>query len=1240
MISLSPTYARGLSYYHRRNSHLQIESSYIVQVEFTIPPTLTTGTYNVSVRTDYRNRVFELNRKDNNLRWILITIRERYSDLIITNTSILVESSSSGNLLRYSYTVQNQGGGPTIGAPWDDDLIISPTFNGRGTEMRVQSLRHGSNLPVGHTYQNNIISYLPQNTHGTLYLRLSVDYRQQIIEEDDVNNVVTSGAIVVPPLYADLAVQSLNIIHSGLVFGGGDVTLEWIVLNQGELAVQRLYWYDALVLSPRDQVNDGTKLADVMVFKGSNFMFQPQTTYQERRTVALPLELDYSLPYRIILQVNSRGHISENNRLENNFMEIDIPILPPPSPDLTVVGINFTYFPPGRILSVQWEVQNIGNSMTTTMNWRDQVFISSSSAFNPATSIILGQRDQSLRMHANQHYSLQGSFFISSSLSGQFYIFVVTDIYNSVREIDGEINNVLLASADSCSVMCLPNINLLPITQVPAIMLNITIDESVLPPRYLTGQTFTFQYVVENTGETALGTSSWVDGVYLSNVRSPSRTYLLNDAIPLTETLNMMPLSQGESYLVRLNVTLPHNVLGNQHLTALVDINNRLDVVVEGRSGIIVNIEQGPLPDLQVDAISMDSNVTSGQPATIHYNVSNVGEEAATGVWYEAVILSMDAEVDPFDIRLATVRNERELMVNDSYSQTIEVFIPYGLPTSFYYIFIVVDTRNDLGELKDNNMDDFTLFIMETVSTDIAIANVLVSPTNLTYGGILTYGYTLRNIGVLQARGYKCDSIYLSVDDAWDIADFEIGVPQCSSLSLRAFQNNVQNDKAFSRAAMVPFIANGGYYGLVRTRTNIRDPELDNNIGVTSSLIQLNAPILTLGRQTTITLAPGDVHLFQIPGVPAGQTLIANLAADDELHIYHDLYLRFKKAPTGAEHDAFSQFALSSDQRAVVRHSISGTYYLRVESFTNTQATSSYNVDILVRIAQFEIHRIFPMSAAPLGMVTLKISGTVISYFSHALLLNSTDDSVLEPTKMYWFDLETVYATFNITEMPLGNYTVRLTDEKSGKISQLNNSFAITMGVPGRLGIHIDTPRTLRVGETGDITVRLQNIGNTDLLPPHLVLLSSDNVQFKLSDQAGPIDFDNQLDFLGLPLEGPGGVLPPGSASVITFRAAQNTRQADNARFSVRIQSNLSAPHPYLSRKSSLRPPFMPQEVWEKIWTNFISLVGTTHASMLESFSEVALEFSLVGKKVHSVQDLVTYQLRVAYGLLSGIHNY
>ncbi len=803
----------------------------------------------------------------------------------------------------------------------------------------------------------------------------------------------------------------------------------------------------------------------------------------------------------------------------------------------------------------------------------------------------------------------------------------MADASNSVMEINGEYNNILRSE------------NTLAVSPPPVVTLEISINTDNLPSSYFTGQRFVLEYSVRNIGEAAVSATSWVDGVYLSDRANPSRSYLLDNSFRIAQTLNSMQLGGDETYTVSISITLPHQINDQRFLTVLLDVNDVLNVRTMGTIGILISMEQGSLPDLVVSAISNDLNITSGQPATIDYSVRNQGESEATGLWYEALILSQDSEVDPFDTRLKTVSNPQPsfLISNQSYNQSIEVFIPYDLPTSFYYIIIIVDTRNDLFEERDdNNKASLVVFITEAVSTDLTILDVQLSPSSVNYGDMIEYRWQLRNNGSILARGYKCDSIYLSEDDEWDISDFELDLPQCNRVTVNAFNNDARNDISNLRTAIAPFVAQQDYYGIVRTRTNIRDPNLNDNIGSSSSLIQVNAPSITLGTPTSISLEPNDVRVFRIDGVPGEETLISSLTTE-QVNVYHDLYVRYRQTPTGALHDAFSQFSLSSSQRAVVRHSRSGTYYLRVESFTNSEITATYNVEILVKIAQFEILEVLPVTAAPLGNVTIKVSGTVLGYLSSAALIDSRGSVVYQSSRIYWFNSELVYATFDLSSAELGDYSVLLTDEQTGRVAQLNNSFTIAIGVPGRLLVNVQPPRPLRTGEVGSILVQIQNDGNTDLLSPHLVLVSRDQIVFRLVDVSGSIDFSDRIDFLGLSLDGPGGILSPGARTVVEFRVAQIVEEPNRATYRIQIQNNGSAPHAYLNQKSRLQPIFIPSDVWDTVWENFLKYVGTTQQSFQQRISEIASQLSLIGKRTYSIQEMVQYQLRVAFGLLSGM---
>lgn len=1186
-------------------------------------PTLLSGTYNLSVHTDYRNQVFELYSDDNNINSMVFTIQRRSPDLIISNYTYSIEQTIRGNLLRFNYTVENAGSGTTIGAPWIDRLRITPLAVGNNAGMTLREARRSGELPVGHDYSETLVMLLPPRLFGAMHLRLLIDARGQIVEDNKMNNMLVTPTVNIQPLFPDLAVQNLTIVGGSSIVGGQAIDIEWSGINRGEAIVEPSRWYDSIFLNSTQALD---KLADVVVSNGN--MLQPNMTYHSRTTVTLPFLLDYSLAYSLLLQINSRGHFDENRRSSNNVRGLTLAISPPPSPDLQVTGLSFAYFPSSRVLTAQWTVRNVGNSMMSVMTWRDQILLSSPQTFfNPAGAIILSTVEQSLRLQVDQVYTLRDSSTIPSTLSGDFYVYIVTDISGSIMEIDGEENNIFQSNTT------------LSIAPVPTATLNVNLNTGILPSSFFTGQMFSLEYSVMNGGDVALSATSWVDAVYLSTIANPSRSYLLGDGFLLTQTLNSMQVDQNGTYSVTVNITLPHQITGQQYLSVLIDMNNALDIQTVGTYGTIINIEEGALPDLAVSTISRDPNITSGQPATIDYTVRNDGDASATGRWYEALILSQDAEIDPFDTRLVTVSNPTQaLRGNESYNQSVEVFIPYDLPTSFYYIFIIVDSRNDVYEQQeDNNINHSVVFITETISTDISVLGVEVTPSRVNYREILTFRWRLRNNGSLQASGYKCDSIYLSRDTSWDLSDFELDIPQCGPVTLNAFSNNFNNDRLHSHRAITPFVAQQEYYGLVRTRTNIRDPNLTNNVGVSAYLVEVNAPTITLGRLTRISLEPGEVQVFRILEVPSDETLVAILTTEQR-NIYHDLFLRNRQAPTGAEHDAFSQFSLSSNQQAVVRHTRSGDYYLRVESFTTSRMNSRYNVDVLVKIAQFEIHNISPVRAAPLGNVTIKITGTVISYYSSASLISVSSNVEYQSSKVFWFTSESVYATFNLAGASIGHYSVRLTDQKTGRSAQLNNSFVIANGVFGRLVIEVQSPGRLRPGDTGDIIVQLQNIGNTDILTPHLVITSRDRTHFRLLDDYAPNDFRRQIDFLGLPLEGPGGILPPGTSTQVVFRAAQMVLGANRARYSIKREMNDSAPHAFVDKKSNLRPRFIySDEVWDIVWDNFIKSVGTTQQSFQQRLSEIATELSLVGKRAHFVKDLVKYQLQVAYGILSGI---
>lgn len=434
-----------------------------------------------------------------------------------------------------------------------------------------------------------------------------------------------------------------------------------------------------------------------------------------------------------------------------------------------------------------------------------------------------------------------------------------------------------------------------------------------------------------------------------------------------------------------------------------------------------------------------------------------------------------------------------------------------------------------------------------------------------------------------------------------------------------------------------PFIAQQDYSGIVRTRSNIRDPNLANNVKSTVMPLSVNAPSLTLDISTSIDLEAGGEKVYKIDNIPGESTLIATLSVNEGITAYHDLFLRYKNPPTGYDYDAFSQKALSSNQTAVVRNTRSGTYYLRVES--SGSEMQRYQVQVLVKIARFEILDISPRMAAPLGTVTIFFSGTVFGYFVEASLIRMTNPTEMyTASNVYWFNSEEVYATFNASTLPAGMYAAKLTDTTTGAVTQLNNSFEITQGIPGQLSVLVTPPRQLRAGATGRISLYVHNTGNTDILTPLMTLQTGGNSLVRQLDESISTDYATEVNFLPLPTKGPGGILPPGASSQIYFdvipRAGFEGR--DIVRFSRIQDTQKSEPHAYLEQKSELKPPDVPENVWEFIWQNFLNSVGKTWGSLHERVSKIVTELSLVQKKVFSIDEIISYQLQVANGFLTG----
>ena len=682
----------------------------------------------MTVHTDIREQVFEFRSNDNNMLTSNVRIMQRLSDLTVTRVETSVRSSSEGSTVMLNYTVMNTGRGSSIGSPWIDRVGVSDSQSSDANVDFVASYRWRNELQPSQSYSVNLLVTLTSDTFGELYIHVITDYYNRIIEEDDQNNRNISGPVSVPFIQPDLVVESFQ-VNGDKILSGDEVQLSWTVANLGSATLKNERWTDSIYLSmSSDLSSQATRLKDYTM----SYALRPTESYTFSAAVIIPDGLFGR--YYLFVQTDNFQRVDEIDETENNVYSLSLFLEIPSSPDLLPNSISVNYSEDvgfHRVLTIHWSVLNVGSNMKDEASWTDQLFVSNNALFDQQNAISIATTDVVGQLGANQEYFMTKAVILPVEAFGGLYVYVEVDSGNVITEISAEDNNIGRSTTQvSVPEFALPQLATQIITHT-------------LPSSGITGEKVSFQYLVSNLGAVNLPLSSWTDGVYLVTEENVDRNTILEDGILIHTILHNRAVHAGEQFTVLRNISIPFRP--NQHFffAVVLDINGNLgdpaDIGVGGsihsETSFPLFIEQGPLPDLV--ALPPLGNLTthSGQPLNVTLRVGNVGNNTAIGFWYGALYLSQDALLDPFDSRLISVLGPTSLDAGMTHEQTVEIFLPFDLPSASYYLFYEVDVGNSIPEQSEseNNIDRQVITILQTISTDLAVASVSITPSHLIY---------------------------------------------------------------------------------------------------------------------------------------------------------------------------------------------------------------------------------------------------------------------------------------------------------------------------------------------------------------------------------------------------------------------------------------------------------------------------------------------------------------------------
>lgn len=767
-------------------------------------------------------------------------------ELHVTNVSH--SYSKANQTIQVSWTVRNDGNGPTTTPLWYDRVWIAPDIEVRVGEPEDKLIGTYPNLTAlapGQSYTQTRTIPLPPNMIGTFFIFVVTDALDALFINPGpggfqipyspppylvayshggsgvnlVREVSDSGpyhdnffytpvTFPIPPL-PELQVTAVAAPISS--FSGQAVTVNWRVENFGSASTQEILWHDKIYLSADQSLDAADPLLKTVQHVGR---LDPDSSYQTNTTVTLPNFISgphYILVHTDAMNVNYEHAFDENNITSSDTLNI---ILTPP-PDLVVTNITVTDTASNaQDIMVRWTVQNQGATPPLATSWSDRIYLSEHATLNTSNAHMVGVESTSpTSFQPGQTYTLQRNIRIPAHINGPYYLFIHTDQQNQVFESLGDTNNITRRS-----------------TPITIISPDLSPGNLTVPPVDSTGDELSYTWITRNLGPGSLQNQSWADRLFVSftplyqpSVSQQLQSVRRSSAIPAGGTISSsnvfrIPANYGEGtyYLHSFNDALAE-VFENG-----MDNNNVSSVAA---------FIQVVRPDLTVRNIQFPVSAGSGKPLNLSYTVNNIGSGAVLGkTRRDQIWLSKSPLYHPDSIiSLGTLDRLTTLEAGDSVTTSYTATIPNGI-SGYYYIMIYTDITDVIpeGNRHDNNrvISDHRLLVDLSPWPDLVIDTIMI-PDTVTAGLLQQIQFIVRNQGYDVAQGAAwSDRLYLSPSSFWNPAAI---TPLGSQL--RSLQVDPDSSYTVSFNITLPASLNAGQYYLyaVTDETNVLFEHIDED---------------------------------------------------------------------------------------------------------------------------------------------------------------------------------------------------------------------------------------------------------------------------------------------------------------------------------------------------------------------------------------------------------------------------
>ncbi|NJM14141.1 MAG: hypothetical protein HC896_01020, partial [Bacteroidales bacterium] len=407
---------------HTHTTMLNIGDFAIVSKNITVPNNLKDNYY-VYVKTDINNNINELSFEDNNIS-DSVAIHITYSDFTIALVEH-VDTIGSGDSIQVTFYLQNIGTGVNnsedvcVSVGVSNNSVYDETIN----EFATQCV--SPQIAVNDCTMITIREPLPQGVYGIKKLLVTADYENNIYEGDiENNNTHVSQLAINLNRWVDLKVSS--IANPDTIKAGNNLQVNYTIENIGNKDLSEAYFETKVYVLEEDKLGCGATCGTLLQTVTKEYTIAQEDSVMDSVLVAVPNVTSVgNHVFLIVVDVadNIFEHIGETNNTAYNPVYVDkIPV------DLIIKNLTAdTVVYSGQMVTVAWEVQNIGTAGTNATWWHDAVYLSTDTILS-AGDILLVKPKHNGSLGSMQSYNASSSFQVPNGVEGNYYLLVATDV--------------------------------------------------------------------------------------------------------------------------------------------------------------------------------------------------------------------------------------------------------------------------------------------------------------------------------------------------------------------------------------------------------------------------------------------------------------------------------------------------------------------------------------------------------------------------------------------------------------------------------------------------------------------------------------------------------------------------------------------------------------------------------------------------------------------------------------------